>query len=333
VDAEMSVAPAEFEDLWTWMYAKNPFGPLRAVVAQDEAGNIVGHEGIMPFRLCVDGRAVTGGITGNLIVKEELRGSLLFPRLVSALVKGLGSAGFDIGYGPVRPKMYASMLALGYRDMGPLPVYVRPYDLAKIAALYLRPPIARTLLTPFLNAAQGMGNVVFRARAKVPVLRVDRFGDEHRVFLERTTKQFPIHAERTPESLNWRYFAAPNRRYEVYEAIRADGERGYVALRRMPMLGFDALAIVDILFPLVHPEIGRALLAQVHRQALESGVTVVACMLNEGNPVIPMLQGAGFLRAPEGFKMIVYEPKSCEPIFRPGMLKRWYVTWFDHDYV
>lgn len=334
VDAEMRCPPREFEDLWLWMYEQNPFGPLRVVVAQDETAAIVGHEGIMPFQLCVRGTTIRGGITGNLIVKEQLRGTLLFPRLVQALVKGLTPAGFQLGYGPVRPKMFASMLALGYRDMGLLPVYVRPYDIEKIAGIYIQQPLVRAILRPFLHVAQRLANLLgSRGASDIAVRRIDRFGEEHRAFLRDTCEQFPIHALRTPEALNWRYFAAPHRLYEAFEAVDVDGQRGYVALRRMPMLGLDTLAIVDILFPLERPEIGRALLSHVHHEAIQDGVTVVACMFNDGNPVIPMFRRAGFLRAPEGFNMIVYEPKDREQVFFPDMLRQWYVTWFDHDYV
>jgi hypothetical protein len=334
VEPEMRCPPSEFADLWRWMYADTPFGRTKAVVGEDEHGTIVGHEGIMPFDLSVRGALVRGGITCNLIVAEALRATLLYPRLVSALLKGYPAAGFDAGYGPTRPKMLRSLLAFGYRDLGPLPVYVRPYGFAAIAAHYVRSRALRAALAPPLWLARQVANRVGpRARAGITVEPVERFGEDARAPLAEALAPFPVHAVRTPEILNWRYFAAPHRRYAVYRASEGGRFAGYAALRRMPMLGFDSLAIVDVVFPPGRPEVGRALLARAHRDALAAGVTFVACLAS-GNPALTkLLRRAGFLRAPEGFSMIVHEPKGVPSRFPDGVLREWFVTWFDHDYV
>jgi hypothetical protein len=335
VEPEMRVPPAEFTDLWRWMYAQTPFGVFKVVVAENEAGEIVGHEGIMPYALSIGGSAIVGGITCNLIVAEALRKTLLFPRLVTALAKGYPAAGFAFGYGPTRPKMLKSMIALGYRDLGPLPVYVRPYRFEPIAAHFIRSPLIVNVLRPLTWAARKIANAFGPGRAPrgVAVERVERFGEESRAFFEQVCKPLEIYAVRTPEILNWRYFEVPHRRYDVYRAVEDGRFAGYVATRRMPMLGFDSLGIVDVVYPFDRPEIGRALLARVHRDAAASGVTFAACMTAPRGPLGVLLRRAGFLRAPEGFSMILHEPKDRPSSFPSDALDRWYVTWFDHDYV
>jgi hypothetical protein len=334
VEPEMRCPPAEFADLWRWMYAETPFGVFKVVVAESESGEIVGHEGIMPYALSIGGERIVGGITCNLIVAEHLRKTLLFPRLVGALVKGYPAAGFAFGYGPTRPKMLPSMIALGYRDLGPLPVYVRPYDLNAVAARYARSRALRALLAPPLWALGRAARLVRpRARATIAVEPVERFGEESRAFFEAVLGGVGIAAVRTPEILNWRYFRAPHRRYAVHRATENGRFAGYVATRRMPMLGFDSLGIVDVVYPLDRPEIGRALLAQVHREAVASGVAFAACMTGPAGPLGGLLRRAGYLRAPEGFTMILHEPKGAPSRFPERALDDWYVTWFDHDYV
>ncbi|HTD38576.1 MAG TPA: hypothetical protein VK669_13785 [Candidatus Limnocylindrales bacterium] len=334
VEPEMRCPPREFVDLWRWMYAQTPFGVFKVVVAQDAAGAIVGHEGIMPFALSIGGAPVVGGITCNLIVAESLRGTLLFPRLVAALVKGYPGAGFAFGYGPTRPKMLKAMLALGYRDLGPLPVYVRPVDLGAVAARYVGSRALRAVLTPPLRALSAPVRWLGpRSSKRITIEAVTRFGEESRAFFEDAFRRFTIFAVRTPEILNWRYFEVPHRRYTVYRATEDGRFAGYVAVRRMPMLGFDSLGIVDLAYEFDRPEIGRALLARVHRDAAAARVAFVACMTAPRGPLGELLHRAGYLRAPEGFTMILHEPKGHPSVFPDRALDDWYVTWFDHDYV
>jgi predicted N-acetyltransferase YhbS len=334
VDAEMRCPPSQFSELWRWMYERSPLGDRVAVVAEDDvSGRIVGHEGIMPFQLSVDGNILRGGITGNLIVEEQYRGTLLFPRLVNALVKGYAASGFDLGYGPVRPKMHSSMLALGYRDFGALSVYVRPYDFTKILQNITASSVWRTLLRPITCAIRFAGAAIGpRPSSKIAIAPLQRFTDEHGPFIEYGCSQFSIHAVRTVEALNWRFFAAPGRTYKVYQATENGKMAGYIALRRMPMLGYDSLAIVDVLCPLGRKDVVHTLFARAHEAAVESGVAFAACMVNEQSGLVPYLRAAGFMRAPEGFRMIVHEPKGRHQL-QPEMMQRWYATWFDHDYV
>lgn len=334
VEPEMRRSPEEFAELWRWMYRDTPFARSFAVVGEDEQGAVVGHEGIMPFDLSVYGEPLRGGITCNLIVAEPLRGTLLYPRLVSAMLKGYPGAGFEAGYGPARPKMLQSLLAFGYRDLGQIPVWVRPYGFAEIAAHYVRSPALRAALaSPLWLARQAANRFGPRGGAGIAVEPVERFGEDARAPLAAALAPFPVHAVRTPEILNWRYFAAPRRRYAVYRATAGGRFAGYVALRRMPMLGFDALALVDVVFPPDRPEIGRALLACAHREARAQGVAFAACMTSGNAALLRLLRRAGFVRAPEGFGMIVHEPKGAPPRFPDGVLRDWFVSWFDHDYV
>jgi predicted N-acetyltransferase YhbS len=376
VEPEMRRSPEEFAELWRWMYRDTPFARSFAVVGEDEQGAVVGHEGIMPFDLSVYGEPLRGGITCNLIVAEPLRGTLLYPRLVSAMLKGYPGAGFEAGYGPARPKMLQSLLAFGYRDLGQIPVWVRPYGFAEIAAHYVRSPalraalasplwlarqaanrfgprggagiavepverfgedarapLAAALAPPLWLARQAANRFGPRGGAGIAVEPVERFGEDARAPLAAALAPFPVHAVRTPEILNWRYFAAPRRRYAVYRATAGGRFAGYVALRRMPMLGFDALALVDVVFPPDRPEIGRALLACAHREARAQGVAFAACMTSGNAALLRLLRRAGFVRAPEGFGMIVHEPKGAPPRFPDGVLRDWFVSWFDHDYV
>lgn len=333
VDPDLRCPPKVFADLWKWMYADNPLGPLTVVVAENAAGEILGHEGIMPFVLRVDGSVETGGITCNLIVADTLRDSLLFPRLVKALLKASTRAGFAFGYGPTRPKMLKSMVALGYRDLGPLPVYIRPYNFGKILERYGPSKILATVLAPALELLRYLAVRTRRPRARERVIRVHKFESADRTFFEKSCAQFQVHAVRSPEIANWRFFQPPHREYQVYAAIQRDEMVGYIALRRMSMLGFDSLAIVDILWKLDDNRVLESLLRKAHDQAAESGVAFAACMVSPESPLVTHLKRAGFVRAPEGFNMIVHEPKGTTSKFTSDVLSRWYVTWFDHDYV
>jgi predicted N-acetyltransferase YhbS len=334
VDPELRLTSEAFAALWDWLYRRNVMGPLVVVVAETSDGTIVGHEGLMPFALSCREERLLGGISCNLIVATEQRQTLLFPRIVRALIKRHRPAGFDVIYGPARPKIAEALQVLGYRNVGALPVYVRPFIFGPFIAHAVGNPALRRALMPLGRMAAAAVNSFRPRRLKtIEVRQVESISEALGAFAKTATAQFPIHAVRSRDIMAWRFFGLPDRSYTIVEALKGGDIVGYAALRRMNMLGFDTLAIVDILFSLEQPEVGRALMRAVHDEAVRLNVAAAACMVGDGSPLIPMLRRAGYLRAPEGFSMVVHETATESPRFSVDALRSWYVTWYDHDYV
>jgi hypothetical protein len=334
VEPELRLPPSQFLSQWRWFDHSNPAGPAKALVATDAAGKVVAHEAIVPFAMACGEQELTAGLPCQLVVARALRGTPLFLQLELQLLREYRQAGIDFVCGPVRDRVLRAHQALGFRAVGSLPVYARPYRLLKLARHYLGSGARYALLSPLLRLAELPMRVGPPRRAHgIEVVPLETFDSRTAAELEQICNRLGMHTRRTAAVLNWRFFQCPGRRYLLYLARDAAQSLGYVALRRMPMHEFDALGIVDLVFPPDRPAVGRALLAAAHRQAVQMRVDMAVCMFNPHSPLLPALRWCGFLRTPEAFTIIVHQPKGAACPVDNETLKHWHYTWFEHDYV
>jgi hypothetical protein len=334
VDSELQLSSEQFLSEWGWFGHSNPAGPPKALVATDAKGTIVAHEAVVPFMATKDGRPLVAGLPCQLVVTRSLRNTPLFLQLEMQLLSQYQQAGIDFVCGPVRDHVLRAHLVMGFRAVGSLPVYARPYRLSRLARHYLGRGVQYAAVKTLLRLAELPLQFFPHRRSRgINVVPVETFDTRTAAEIEHLCSQLGLHALRTAAVLNWRFFQCPDRSYLVFVARNAGQCLGYVALRRMPMHEFDTLAIVDLVFPSARPDVGRALLAAVHDRAVGMQVDLAVCMFNANSPLIPVLRRCGFLRTSEAFTIIVHQPKDAS--FRVDMetLKNWHYTWFEHDYV
>lgn len=336
VEPSDPITADEYGRMWRWLHLRNPPARRKVLVGIDPSGEVVGHVGLVPFAFRTATAKVVEGFPCQLMVAEHLRHSLLYPQLVKRLLREYASAGFDGAYALiVRPRVLQANIALGFRQLGVVPVHARPYRISR--ALVGRLPNER--LAGPAWAAGTLAERILRVRIPwrtrgllvEPVRRFDRTFDQ---LLDAAQAGWLYRATRSAEILNWRFIEAPDRAYRVL-AVWAGGEPvGYVALRRMTMQGFDVLAVVDLL---VHPRhqanAARALLAAVHELALNMRVELSACLMSPHDPLRRRLLESGFLPTPQRFALVIHQPNGQEQAVDPTVFPRWRVTWFDHDFV
>jgi hypothetical protein len=267
------------------------------------------------------------------MVAESQRRTLLYPKLVKAFFETYPAHGCEFCYAEVtRPRVLAANLALGFRKIGRLPVYARPYRFDKLARMRLgRLAAALRPVSWMAQCAARLG--VPLAGRRCMVAEASRFPQDFESFLQAVRGQFKLAALRTVAILNWRFAANTDRGYRIFLAHQGDRPVGYIVLRRMPMREFETLAVVDLLFDIDCPGVGHALLRRAHRLALSEGVDIAVAMLNEFSPFRRILRLWGFLESPEQFTLVLHERKDAPHRLTTRPAQDWHITWFDHDFV
>lgn len=333
IEPEDQISQRAFERWWRWLYLESPSGRGFALGAFDAAGENLGHIALAPFQFVIDGEIVSAGFSAQLMVAESQRRTLLYPTLIKDLLKTYPAHGCEFCYSEVtRSRVLAANTALGFKKGGVLGVYARPYRLEKI----VRQKLAG--LTWLAKPVIAAGELVFRigspySGGRVVVTEAADFPPEIEPFLLEMRGKFALAALRSQLVLNWRFTGNAERGYQILIARDGNVPVGYAVVRRMPMQSFDALGIVDILFDLKRPAVGHALLRQIHRLAVRSGVDLTAAMMGKQSPYRWFLHRWGFLPTPETFTVILHEPRNSPRRLSARPATDWHVTWFDHDFV
>lgn len=330
-----SVETGEYVSFWNSLIRSNPCLIQEVLVAVNEQCEIVAHYAMVPFKFLKDGELLLGGFLCQLMVHEEYRQELIFPRMELKFLKDYKDLGFNFVFSlGNREKVVNAHLSFGFCKIGDLPVYAKPYKLVDIAHRSIKSNILNAVLSPgfyitekFLRLKRPSG------KGELAVTEISGFDSSIDQLLTDVQRHFSYCAIRNSTILNWRFAGSPTVKYRILVSKKEGNIIGYVVLRHMEMNRFDVLAIVDILFSPDRIDVGKALLNAVHKIALQLNVEMSACLLNQYDPLCPVLQKCGYFKTPEKFSLFVHEPKGTRPHFSEASFDKWHLTWFDNDAV
>jgi hypothetical protein len=332
-------------ELWNWLFIRRRDEDggrptVRNVLfAEDPDGRSIAHYGISELTYRIDGQPVRAGMVCKLAIDEAYRREPVFMSLTVQLLRGYAAHGLRFAQGLANRKgLLEFHLAFGFTSIGEVPIFAKPVRLTTVARARL-PGWAFLAGAPFIGVAGALFRGWTRLRSSTPgaasvrverVTRLDRgsLPSDPSTFLAGRYRYF---ADRSPASLQWRFFDSPARDYRFYAIRRQGGVLGYFVLRPMRLRGFRSLAIVDLCFDVRDREVSRAVFREIDRVALEENVDLCA-MLVASSEVEGMLRREHYRRSPEGFAFVVHEPANGVGVAQ-STLQDWYVTWFDHDFV
>lgn len=325
----------EYTSFWNSLIKTNPSADTQVLIAENEQGEIVGHYAMVPFSFLNNEEELVGGFLCQLMVHEDYRKELIFPKMETKFIRGYKKLGYAFAFSlGNREKVVKAHLSFGFKKIGDLPVYARPYKLASIARRKIKSGIVNAVLTPgFFIAEKLLGLFACPGRGDIEVTGVPEFDPETDQFLTDVQKHFPCSALRNSGILNWRFKSASMIRYQRFIARKKGDIVGYAVTRRMDMSGFDVLAVVDILFAPGMMDAGKALLNAVHKMAVELNVEMSACLMSPLDPILPALTKCGYFKTPESFSLFVHESRGGTQRFSEDSFDRWHITWFDNDAV
>lgn len=323
----------EYVQFWESFIKDNPCSIKKVFIALNEQNRVIAHFALVPFKFRKDEKLLLAGFVCELMVDEDYRQELLFPKMLLRMIKEYKGIGVDFLYSlSNRSEVVKAYRSFGFRIIGELAVYARPYKLAGIAQHFIKSNILNMLMKPVLFIA----NKVLHLRkssyeAGLEPIEISRFDSSVNQFISEVQMHYPYCILRNADILNWRTVDSPSRKYSIF-IIKEDGNIiGYMVLRCMKMKQFDVLVIVDILFSPDRFDAGRALLNTAHETALQSGVDMSTCLFSSHDPLLPIFKKCGYFKSPETFSLFLHEPKGSNLQFIEGSFDKWHLTWFDHD--
>jgi len=307
----------------------------RLQIVYEEDQKILAHFGAIPFAMKFGDQRLLSCFAANIVIDESARKKALFFPLQKHFVGLLGSLGYDFSYGLMtRPPVLKPHLAVGWKKIGELKVFARPVAAGRIVSkLFPKFGFQKTLdylSRPFQWLFDAC---TVKGRHHVELSEVERFDASFESFLSQWTSSQDITAVRSVEVLNWRFLGFAERNYKITVARRAGQVCGYMVTRVMPMQQFLTLAIVDLVAMDSDRETVSALLNASAAIARQTKVDMLTTAFTEHYPFRSLLRRKGFIETSEKFTLVTRVPKASTLELDSSIFKRWFINWFDHDFV
>jgi GNAT superfamily N-acetyltransferase len=315
---------------WRWQIRENPDGTAWIHLAED-GNKIVGHLADLPKRFSVQGKVVLGTLTHDMMVHPDYRRRGISTATARYAIhkieqeKGLFMTAYSI-----REESLNSLIKTGWRAVLKLPVLVFPIRFHGIVNRYLR-------FQPMSLLIGGMARCLYfflfgrrktRMSKGVEIERVNDLDGQFDGFWEKATSLYPIMGNRSRSYLTWRYLRHPTRSYVIYRALQKGEMKGYIVLRKVELLRFNSVVIVDLLA--LDEETLSELVEKGVEHSHREGADLLGFMVPKPHPYYRSLRRRGFLPSLKAFHFLVYSYWKEEVLFDP---KGWYLTWGDTDVI
>ena len=286
------------EDRTAWLFDRNPCrtaDDTRDIYVCRRDGEIVGQQAEIPFDLRVGGRDRRAAWTIDLMVDDEWRLRGVGPGLMATQLDGRPlSFGLNLS-----EKGYATYERSGWTDLGIVPVYLRPLDMAAAAKGGLLPRRARQaapIAGPVLRAADAAVIGALHA-AGARLVDADRLDERSDAVWAAAAEHYPVLARRDLTSLAWRLDDRPDAvlLHRHYLIVRGRPV-GFAALRAGGTAAAPTAVVVDYLAP---PRWVAPLLVAAGRAARARGAVAMSVKTRNG-PADRALRLAGFVRRDRG---------------------------------
>ena len=227
------------QEQFDWEWKNNPYGTGNMwIICHKSCGEIIGHHGMIPLPLSIDGKTLLAGKTENTMVHPNHRGKFFYSSyerkafqeakkryqtMFTTAGKGApGAVRRRLGYEAVGSWcLYVLNYSSRYRKLGFLNRFKSPVLHNKISA-----KIFEFLLNFFITFRNR-----FRKTNKVlgcnRVMKTDEFIESFSSFWKKNNQYYDITVDRNSYFLKWRIKDNPYNTYELYEFV--DNNRRAVA--------------------------------------------------------------------------------------------------------
>jgi hypothetical protein len=317
-----------------WLFDRNPCRTAdgtRDIYVCRRDGEIVGQQAEIPFDLRVGGRDRRAAWTVDLMVDDEWRLRGVGPGLMATQLDARPlSFGLNLS-----EKGYATYTRSGWTDLGVVPVYLRPLDLAAAARGGLVPGRAGQVAPvagPVLRAADAVAAGALRA-AGARLVDVESLDARSDAVWAAASGDYAVLARRDLAALAWRIDDRPDAAllHRHYLVVRGRPV-GYAAVRAGGTPATPTAVVVDYLAP---PRWVAPLLVATGRAAHGRGAVAMSVKTRNG-PADRALRLAGFVRRERGADEPIRFMAHAEDddggvnalVSEPGA---WFVTSADSD--
>jgi hypothetical protein len=285
------LTPDSNEKRFDWLYCRNPNGPAQAWLAWDTTKkSIVGLAAAFPRRFYFRGKEKWGLVLGDFCLAEEYRSMGPALQLQRACLKALVPP-YDFCYDFPSKSMMAIYRRMGIPQAGSLVRWAKPLRIDERFEAVVRSKRAAKTIGPVLNkflAARGWKGEQGSCDIE---LAPGPYGEQFTALDELLSTEQGIRSDRGAAYLNWRYFEAPHRDYEILAARRNATLLGYVALKNNQ----EDARIIELV-SLEQPGVIVRLIALAVERLRAGGAKSVSLVAGENHRWSRLFERAGFRR-------------------------------------
>ena len=313
-----------------WLFARNPFhekGTLPVWLCLQD-GRVVGQQCAILTELNIRNQMHKAAWAVDLMVRPEWRMKGVGPALSETSVSENGITAV-IG---VTDPAYKAFLRAGWIDLGLVPEFVRPVDVASFMRVRSFDRRFTALAGPAAAWLMRMQHRVLMACAYpskavtqvIPIFdsRVDQ------LWLE-VKERYPVIARRDWQALHWRFDSVsdPSRYCRIY-LLEQDKLRGYAVVQMSTRDGLPIAVIVDYL---ASPRWQAPLIASCIHHLQTTAAAIYCATLNPA--LHASLRMLGFIRSSSSRRFMVRLPDGYEGLQTVlADRQNWFVTMADSDY-
>jgi len=303
---DSEVANQSFLD---WQYYNNPAGDVVTWVARDDGrSRLAGSYSVIPLRMKINDRIVTGSLSMNTQTHPEYRKQGIFKTLGEKTFDSCRSRNILLTIGIPNNNSYPGFTgALKFADVGSRQLLIRPFSARFVVDKLIKNKLLNKVVLPFANAgirtlsARGVFNRSIDRNIRIE--GTTDFGPEFDLFWTQISGNYRNMVVRDSKFLNWRFVRCPTRKYTTFKAMM-DGEMvGYAVASIDKHHSYDCRVsfIVDLM---VHPRTDRrsvckALVLNVERWAMASKVDFIGMHLSTHEDLYRILKKIGYIRVPD----------------------------------
>jgi GNAT superfamily N-acetyltransferase len=327
-----------------WQCQRSPAGVGIATLARGvETGGLLGQVVTIPMHVRLSGKVRTAGLSLNPVVDPGYQDHDILSGLLRDACALSAEEGIAFSYGLPDQLSYSTFVnKAGFRDIGPVPLLIRPLNPERLAL--------KTTRSAVLGKTASIARKIWRTPAAVPsqeglpgleIAEVGSFDDYFAVFWDRVQHRFPVMVVRDPAYLNWRFVGVPTREYTTLAAMSGGKIRGFVVLRAAPLGQFSAGLIVDLVVEASAEGrvAGRILIDRAYSYSKDRDLDLVATLALRHTDEYRLLRSKGFWACPkflqpQPFRLVVrcYD-EEASPSRLAYDLRNWFVTMGDYDAV
>lgn len=320
---------------WRWEFLENPTG-RQAILLAFAGPTLAAQYAALPVRLRIGGRDTDAALSLDTATAAAFRGRGLFPRLARQLYRELGEAGGSAVFGFPNVNSAPTFFGkLGWRELAPFPLLVKPLPGAVTTWLSRRGAAARAL-APLAEWGASIAAPPARAVSGDLMLEsIESFPADTDDLWNRAREGKTVCVVRDRAYLEWRYAGNPDHPYRLWTVRERGALVGTLVTRRADRFGFRSGFLVDLLCEEARADVADALVRGAERVLREEGAELLAALMYPGSAAHAALRRSGFLRAPERLMPQSIHFGVCPLRDEPSLSNptSWYVTWGDSDVV
>ena len=341
IRGDSETAATAYQD---WQWQRNPAGPAIVTLGREvETSGLVGQVVTIPVKVRLSGKVRTAGLFLNPVADPAYEDRDMFVGLMRDGCAFSAEEGIAFSYGfPGRLSYSTFVDKAGFRDIGSVPLLIRPLNPERLAV--------KTTRSVVLGKTASIARKIWRTPPLAPpqegppgleIAEVSSFDDSFAVFWDRVQHRFPVMVVRDPAYLNWRFVDVPTREYTTFVARSGGQIRGFIVLRVAPLGRFSAGLIVDLVVEASAEgrAAGRLLIDQAYSYSKEHDLDLVASLALRHADEFRLLRSRGFwvcpkFLQPQPFRLAVRcHDEEASPSRLAYDLRNWFVTMADYDAV